>query len=108
MPRCRAAAWLYRHRRQPWVDDAEFENLVCLFEGGVHVAAREVPREGNVRPELGMRERRAFFERLLRIDHRRERLVVYVDEVECVSRDRPRLGDDDRYRVADEVGARTG
>ena len=55
-----------------------------------------------------MRERRVFFERLLRIDHRRERLVVDVDEVECVPRDRPRLGDNDRNRVADEVDTRTG
>jgi hypothetical protein len=80
-PACHAAAWPNRHGRQPRVEDAEFEDLVRLLEGAVHVAAGETPRKGNVRSELGVRERRATFERLLRIHHRRERLVVDIYEV---------------------------
>src|SRR5260221_1311674 len=41
------------------------------------------------------------------MNHRRKRVVVDLYEVERVSSDCSRLSDDDRNRVANEVGART-
>src|SRR5258706_8585467 len=108
MPGRDTAARLERHRCQPRVDHTDFEDLISFPERALDVATWDAPGEGNVRPELRVREGRVLFERLLRIDHRRERVVVDVDKLECVPCNRSRLSDDDRNRVTDKVGARTG
>src|ERR1700730_11547145 len=108
MPGRDTAARLERHWRQPRAGHTDFEDLIGFPERALDVATWDAPGEGNVRPELGVREGRVLFERLLRIDHRLERVGVDIDKLEGVPRNRSRLSDDDRNRVADKVGAHTG
>ena len=55
----------------------------------------ELPGEAVVRAEVLVEDRRAVGERLLRVDHGRELLVLDLDELRGVLRQRARLGEDD-------------
>src|SRR5260221_736578 len=90
------------------MDHTDFEDLVSFLKSTFDVAAGEAPLEGNVRPEPGVREGRVLFERLLWIDHSRERVVVDLYEVDRVPSDCSRLSDDALNRMANKVGARSG
>jgi hypothetical protein len=66
----------------------------------VDVAGRERPLEAAVRVELVVNERRAVGKRFGDVGHGRQRLVLDLDELGRVLRQRAAVGDDDRDRVA--------
>ena len=111
-------AWLYwatarprfhRVRDQPLVDDALLEDDargLGLLEGGVDVTAAHDPVERLVALDVGVELWRVGFGRRFRIDHRRQRLVVDLDQVERVVGLIAIVGDhhrDDVAGVADDL-----
>jgi len=95
-------ARLDRVRNQPVVDDVDLGDVRGLGErrvdGGL-VAQR--PRVALVAGCLFVDLRRAGFERGNTVHHRRQHLVVDIDQLRGVLRLVRRLGDDQRDRVAD-------
>ena len=69
-------------------------------EDALDVAALELPGEAVVRAEVVVEDRRAVGERLLGVDHGRERVVLDLDELGGVLRLRARLGEHDGDAVA--------
>ena len=96
-------ARLHRDRREPVVLDAQLDHVLGLGEGRVGrvlVAEHQAERDIAVRvvvPDLG----RAVLGGVLEIDHRRQRLVLDLDQLGGVARLRQRLGDHERDPVAD-------
>ena len=95
------AARLHRVRDQPLLAVPLLDGDVRLGEELVDVlAALERPRVAVVRAELLVDERRAVGHRGLDVGDRRERLVVDLDQLRGVLRERAALGDDDGHAVA--------
>ena len=94
------AARLDRVRDQAVLAVALRHGHVRLGEQPLDLARLELPRVAAVRPELLVHERRAVGERGLDVDHRRQRLVVDLDELGRVLAPRRGSRDDDGDRVA--------
>ncbi len=95
------AARLHRVRDQPLLAVPLLDGDVRLGEELVDVlAALERPRVAVVRAELLVDERRAVGHRGLDVGDRRERLVVDLDQLRGVLRERAAPGDDDGHAVA--------
>ncbi len=100
------------------VELGDLHDPVGLGEGGVEVAPRVEARPHEVPAGIVVQHGRVGILRLPCVDHRRQRLVVDLDELRRVARELPRLGDDgddrladvahlaDRERVVLDVGAR--
>ena len=95
------AARLHRDRREALVDDLETHHLVGVAHRLVHRGRGNFHLERDVGAELVVQNRRAVGDRLFRIDHRVERVVVDFDQVECVLCPVGVGGDRDRHRFAD-------
>jgi hypothetical protein len=93
-------ARLHRVRDQPRLDVAAAHRHVGRREGGVDIAGVELPRVALVRADRGVDERRALPQRVLDVDHDRERLVVHLDELGRVPGGGGAGRDDDRDRVS--------
>ena len=97
---------LDRVRDQPLLDDAVGEDDLGLLEGGVDVATGHRPVERLVTRDLVVELGCPVLGRLLGVDHRRERLVVHLDQLERVLGSIPVLGHqhrDDVTHVAHHV-----
>ena len=94
------AARLHRVRDQPWLEVAARDDDVGRVDRRLDVVRLELPDVALVRPEVRVDERRAVLERLLDVRDGRERLVVDLDELRRVLRERAALRDDDRDAVA--------
>ena len=94
------ATRLDRVRDQPRLEVAPRDDDVGRVDRRLDVVGLELPDVALVRPEVLVHERRAVLERLLDVGDRRERLVVDLDELGRVLRERTALGDDDRDAVA--------
>ena len=90
----------HRVRDETLVDDPLIDLDLGILEGLVDVATFDRIREYEVRPELLVKDRRACFEGLGRIDHDRKRLVVDRDQVRRAFRGIARVRDDGRDGVA--------
>ncbi len=110
--RCRDdRARLHRVGDQALVDEAALHDDVGLRLRGLVVAARHPRGVAAVRALVGVDEGRAVLERVLHVDHGGQRLVVDVDEVERVGRERHVGGQhhgDDIAGVLDLVHADRG
>ena len=95
------AARLHRHRDQPLLAVLPLDRDVGLGERLVDLAGVELPDVALVRPEVVVHERCVGVERLGDIRDHLERLVLDLDELGRVLRDRPRLRHDDCDTVAD-------
>ena len=96
-----APARLDRRSRGAVVGHAPLDDLVGVRKGGIEIPARDCPFVCLVRAELVPDERRALFKRRLRVDHRRQRLVLDDHVLDGVV-DAVAVGaDHDRDRVAD-------
>ena len=108
VPRSDAPAGFDGHRREPLVNHALFDDSVCPLERGVEASVCHRPGERDVRPELGMRERRIFLERFFQVTDHRQRVVIHLDEIErvpgCIAINRH----NHRHRMADEINAVAG
>ena len=76
------------------------DDHVGLRELVVDLSGRELPRVAAVGAELFVHERGAVFERLLGVDHGRQRVVVDLDQLRCVACLAAALRDHDRHTVA--------
>ena len=94
------AARLDRIRDQPRLDVAPGDDDVSRIDRRLHVVRLELPDVALVRLELGVDERRAVVERLLDVRDRRKRLVVDLDELGRILRERTALGDHDGDAVS--------
>ena len=98
-----ATARLDRHRREPLMDHAQFDNTIRFFELAVDVARRQRPIESDVGLQLRMREWGIFFQSLLRFAHHGQRIVIHFDQIQCVARDVAVLRHYDRDRMTYEI-----
>ena len=99
---------LHRIGDEPLLDDAFLDDDFCVLERRVDVSAGHRPMKGLVAGHLRVKLRRTRFGRGLSIGHRRERLVIDVDELERVVGLIRGFGDDDRHDIAhipDDVAA---
>ena len=96
------AARFHRGRDETLLDDAIADDHRRRVEGGFDVAARHSPVKRDVAGDLRMKLWRPGRRGLLGIDHRGQRLVVDVDELEGVVRLILGFGDHDGDGVADE------
>jgi len=92
---------LHRDRREALVDDLEAHHLVGVAHRFVHRGRRHFHLERDVGAELVVQNWSAVGDRLFRIDHRVERVVVHVDQVERILRAVGVGGDRDHHRLAD-------
>ena len=92
---------LHRVRDQPLLNDAVRHHDLGVLEGGVDVATRHHPVERLVARDLLMQLRGARLRRGLRVGHRRQRLVIDLDQLERVLGGVSVLGHDHRDDVAD-------
>ena len=93
-------ARLQGRREEPVLDDALLHRDRGLRERLRRVASRHLPGERDVARHLRVEHGGALLGRLLGIDHRVQGVVVHVDQIEGVSRRRPRLGHDQSDAIA--------
>ena len=97
----RAVALERRRVEAVEVELRDLDHAVGLGEGGVEVAPRVEARPHEVPVGVVVEHRRVGVLRLARVDERRQRLVVDLDELGRVARELARLGDDRDDRLAD-------
>jgi hypothetical protein len=98
-------ARLHRHGREAVVLDAQLHHVLGLGEGGVGrlLVAEHQPEAGVALRAIVPHLHGAILGGLFEIDHRRQRLVVDLDQLGGVARLGERLGDDEGDAVADEA-----
>ena len=95
---------LERHRGVAREAQPRAEHLVRLGERGVDIAVAEQPVAGEVARHLVVQLRCVRLERALRIDDRRQRLVLDLDQVDRILGDVAVARHDRRHRLTDEAG----
>jgi hypothetical protein len=86
------------------VELRDLDHPVGLGEGGIEVAPLVDALPGEIRARLVVEDRCVVAERLAGVGHRRQRLVVHLDELGGVARGLTRGRDDRGDRLADEAG----
>ena len=76
------------------VELVDLDDAIRLGERGVEIAPLVHAFPHEVRAGFLVQHRRLSIQRLARIDERRQCLVLDLDELGCVARELPRLGDD--------------
>ena len=94
-------ARLHRVRDQALLDDPLVDHQLGVLERRVDVAAGDDPVERLIARHVGVQLRRAGLHGLLGVGHRRQRLVVDVDQLERIVGALLRLGHDNGDDVAD-------
>ena len=105
---CDTAPPFHRHVGLPVLAKGVADDAVSARERGVDVTVRERLVVEHVRVDLVEQRRSVGVERLLDRDDRIENAPIDHDEVGRVLGPRPRLGHDDRQRIADEPGPVVG
>ncbi len=98
-------ARLHAGRYQAVVDQAQFHDVVGLSRRFREVAAIHPEVRRDVARHVGVQLRGLGADRLLLVDHRRQRLVVYLDQFQSVVGGFTRLRDDRSDALSDESDA---